>query len=147
MQQQPLSHSTLTQIVSKRLPTVVPNRTTRRPLETDPLVDLIVEAIRDKKGFDILTMDLRELENPMTDVMILCSGNSDTQTKAIADHIFDHIKKLTGDYPLHQEGIRMGEWVLMDYVNVIVHVFIPRIREYYDLEDLWGDAKLTRLPD
>lgn len=102
----------------------------------------IVDGIREKKGFDITILDLRHLQNTITDYLVVCSGNSDTQTGAIASSVEDELRK-TGERPWRTEGKQRGEWILLDYVNVVVHIFIPRIRTYYNLEDLWGDARIT----
>ncbi|MDX2063697.1 MAG: ribosome silencing factor [Bacteroidia bacterium] len=98
-----------------------------------------LDAIRDKKGFNITILDLRHLPNMITDYLVICSGTSDTQTGAIADSV-EHQLRLAGERPFRTEGKQRGEWILLDYINVVVHIFLPRVRDYYSLEELWGDA-------
>lgn len=92
----------------------------------------------DRKATDMLVLDLRGISNA-TDYFFLASGTSDTHVKSIADHIIDELKK-QGVRPAHVEGLRTGRWILLDYVDFVVHVFHPSAREFYQLERLWGDA-------
>jgi ribosome-associated protein len=116
---------------------------TVKKVNTDNLIAQIIKGIDDIKGEDIQLLDLRELENTVCDYFIICSGNSNTQVKAISGSIQKIVSKSLKDKPWHIEGEMNAEWVLMDYVNVVVHVFQKQIREYYDIESLWGDAKIT----
>lgn len=116
----------------------------RLPVPSTELVDHILEGIREVKGFDIAVMDLRQLRNAVADYFIICSGNSDTQVGAIADSVEHIVRKNIRERPWHSEGPRKGEWVLIDYVTVVVHVMLPRAREFYGIEELWGDAQITR---
>jgi len=116
---------------------------TVKKVNTDNLIAQIIKGIDDVKGEDIQLLDLRELENTVCDYFIICSGNSNTQVKAISGSIQKIVSKSLKDKPWHIEGEMNAEWVLMDYVNVVVHVFQKQIREYYDIESLWGDAKIT----
>ena len=118
---------------------------TVKKVNTDDLIAEIVKGIDDVKGEDIQLLDLREIENTVCDYFIICSGNSNTQVKAISGSIQKNVSKNLKDKPWHIEGEVNSEWVLMDYVNVVVHVFQKQIREYYDIESLWGDAKITSL--
>jgi ribosome-associated protein len=111
-----------------------------------PLVNAILHGIREKKGFDIAVMDLRHVPSSICDYFVICNGNSDTQTVAICDSVEHEVKKALKDRPLHIEGRQTGEWILLDYVNVVVHVFIPRIRDFYRLEELWADAPTENYP-
>lgn len=81
------------------------------------------------------------------DYFIICSGNSDRQTEAIAENVLRHLRDELSERPISKEGRETGEWILLDYVNVVVHIFLPRVREYYDLTGLWGDAGFRRIPD
>ncbi len=112
---------------------------------TDELIALILQGIEDVKGQDILLLDLREIENTVCDYFIICNGTSNTQVNAIVGSIQKTVSKAIHDKPWHVEGQDNAEWVLMDYVNVVVHVFQKHIREYYDIEGLWGDAKFTEV--
>ena len=116
---------------------------TVKKINTDDLIAEIVKGIDDVKGEDIQLLDLREIENTVCDYFIICSGNSNTQVKAISGSIQKNVSKNLKDKPWHIEGEVNSEWVLMDYVNVVVHVFQKQIREHYDIESLWGDAKIT----
>ncbi|HLT33495.1 MAG TPA: ribosome silencing factor [Aquaticitalea sp.] len=110
---------------------------------TDQLITVILGGIEDVKGKDIKILDLRELENTVCDYFIICEGTSNTQVNAIVNSIQKKVSKELKDHPWHIEGSDNAEWVLMDYVNVVVHVFQKHIRQYYDIESLWGDAKIT----
>lgn len=112
---------------------------------TDELIALILQGIEDVKGNDILLLDLREIENTVCDYFIICNGTSNTQVNAIVGSIQKTVSKAIHDKPWHVEGQENAEWVLMDYVNVVVHVFQKHIREFYDIEGLWGDAKFTEV--
>ncbi len=111
----------------------------------DELIALILEGIEEVKGHDILLLDLREIENTVCDYFIICNGTSNTQVNAIVSSIQKTVSKAIHDKPWHTEGQDNAEWVLMDYVNVVVHVFQKHIREFYDIEGLWGDAKFTEV--
>lgn len=111
------------------------------------LNDLIVELIQDKKGKSIVSLDLREIPEAITDYFIVCHGDSNTQVKAIIDHIHIELKELWGETPHHIEGLAQSEWGIIDYSNVIVHVFQKEKRAYYQLEELWSDAKVATFDD
>ena len=112
---------------------------------TDLLITTILAGIEDVKGKEINILDLREIENTVCDYFIVCEGTSNTQVNAIVNSIQKKVSKEIQDKPWHIEGQDNGEWVLIDYVNVVVHVFQKHIREYYDIESLWGDAKTTQI--
>jgi ribosome-associated protein len=111
----------------------------------DQLITTILSGIEDVKGKEINILDLRELENTVCDYFIVCEGTSNTQVNAIVNSIQKKVSKELKDKPWHIEGENNAEWILMDYVNVVVHVFQKHIREYYDIESLWGDAKITQI--
>jgi len=113
--------------------------------DTDQLISKIVEGIENVKGIDIEILDLREIENTVCDYFIICSGTSNTQVNAIVNSIEKTVSKSIKEKAWHIEGTDNAEWVLMDYVNVVVHVFQKHIREYYDIESLWGDAKTIKI--
>ena len=117
----------------------------KKPVNTDELISVIIKGIDDVKGDDIQLLDLREIENTVCDYFIICSGTSNTQVNAITGSIQKLVSKELKDKPWHVEGQNNSEWILMDYVNVVVHVFQKHIREFYDIESLWGDAKLTKV--
>ena len=111
----------------------------------DALIATVIEGIEDVKGKEINILDLREIENTVCDYFVICEGTSNTQVNAIVNSIQKKVSKTLKDKPWHIEGEDNAEWVLMDYVNVVVHVFQKHIREYYDIESLWGDAKMTEI--
>lgn len=112
---------------------------------TDELIALILQGIEEVKGHQINLLDLREIENTVCDYFIICNGTSNTHVNAIVGSIQKTVSKTIKDKPWHVEGQDNAEWILMDYVNVVVHVFQKHIREFYDIEGLWGDAKFTEV--
>ena len=117
----------------------------KNKISADELIALIIKGIDDVKGENIQLLDLREIENTVCDYFVICSGNSNTQINAISSAIQKTVSKELKDKPWHIEGQNNSEWVLMDYVNVVVHIFQKHIREFYDIESLWGDAKITEI--
>ncbi|MFD2543672.1 ribosome silencing factor [Lacinutrix gracilariae] len=116
---------------------------TKKQTNPDQLITGILAGIEDVKGQNINILDLREIENTVCDYFIVCEGTSNTQVNAIVNSVQKRVSKDLKDKPWHIEGLDNSEWVLIDYVNVVVHVFQKHIREYYDIESLWGDAKTT----
>ena len=113
--------------------------------DSDPSLDFYIEAILGKKAFNVVALDVAELTS-YADVFIFCSGRSNRQVSAIADHIQSNLKKKHKIKPISVEGTKDGHWVLMDYGHVIIHVFYEPVREFYDLEGLWSDAKRIMTP-
>ncbi len=111
--------------------------------EKQALINKIVEAIQDTKGEDIKIFDLSNIENSVADTFIICSGNSNTQVSAIAGNLEKKVRNDLQERPWHVEGEENAMWILVDYVSVVVHIFQKQIREYYDIEEMWGDAKIT----
>ncbi|MRJ10495.1 ribosome silencing factor [Ornithobacterium rhinotracheale] len=105
------------------------------------LLDSVVLGIEDLKGEDITVLDLREIENAVCDYFVVCTGNSNTQVSSIANSIERTVRKENKERPISVEGKENAMWVLLDYASVVVHVFQRNIREYYDIESMWGDAK------
>ena len=118
---------------------------TKENSNADQIISVIISGIEDVKGQNINILDLREIENTVCDYFIICEGTSNTQVNAIVNSIQKKVSKETKDKPWHIEGSDNAEWVLMDYVNVVVHVFQKQTREYYDIESLWGDAVTTEI--
>lgn len=112
---------------------------------SDELIALIIDGIEDVKGLEINLLDLRDIDNTVCDFFIICNGTSNTHVNAIVSSVQKKVSKTIKTKPWHVEGTDNSEWVLMDYVNVVVHVFQRPIRERYDIEGLWGDAKLTAI--
>ena len=111
----------------------------------DELISLIIHGIEEVKGVEVNLLDLREIENTVCDYFIICNGTSNTHVNAIVSSVQKTVSKAIKDKPWHVEGSENAEWVLMDYVNVVVHVFQKQIRDFYDIESLWGDAKVTHI--
>ncbi len=109
--------------------------------DADHIVAEIIKGIEEVKGQEIQILDLREIENTVCDYFVICSGTSNTQVNAIVNSVQKLVSKSLKEKPWHVEGSDNAEWVLLDYVHVVVHVFQKHIREFYDIEGLWGDAK------
>ena len=115
----------------------------KRKASADELIALILQGIEEVKGLEINLLDLRDIENTVCDYFVICNGTSNTHVNAIVNSIQKTVSKGIQDKPWHVEGSDNAEWVLLDYVNVVVHVFQRQVREFYDIEGLWGDAKVT----
>ena len=100
----------------------------------------IIKAIQEKKGENIISLDLKKIPEAVSDFFIICEGASTTQVKAIADSIEEEVRKNCDELPYKHEGRQTYQWVLIDYVNVVVHVMLPESRRFYKLEDMWSDA-------
>ena len=113
----------------------------------DKLVETITKGIQEKKGKGIVVADLSGIDGTICHYFVICQGNSPSQVEAIAESVGDFARNELDERPTHVVGLENAQWVAMDYTDVLVHVFLPDVREYYDLEHLWNDAKLTRIPD
>ncbi|SFI25317.1 ribosome silencing factor [Halpernia frigidisoli] len=114
-------------------------------LQKQILIDTIIGAIQDTKGDKTMIFDLSGIENSVAETFIICSGNSNTQVSAIAGNIEKKVRNELQERPWHVEGTENALWILVDYVSVVVHVFQQETRDYYDIEELWGDAKITHI--
>jgi len=112
-----------------------------------PLTNNIIAAIQEKKGHDVAVVDLRGIEGAIAAFFIICTGNSPTQVEAVAGEIYDHVLAESHEKPAHVVGLENAIWVAIDYGDVMVHVFTPDTRDYYDLESLWNDAPIEHIPD
>ena len=122
------------------------NTAVRNPTPAHTILnDLIIDSIQDIKGKQILIMDLTLIDDAPTDYFIICEGESTTQVKAIANNIYQRVKKELNILSSQLEGIHDSKWVLLDYFDTVVHVFHPETRDYYDLESLWSDAKIQEI--
>ncbi len=110
--------------------------------ESAYISELAIHGIQEKKGNDIVRLDLRNIYSSVADYFVICHADSSTQVKAIANSIEEEIFKATQQEPWRKEGLQYGEWILLDYVNVVVHVFRTDKREFYGVEELWGDAEI-----
>jgi len=109
--------------------------------------ELIIEAIKEKKGHQIVSIDLSEVENSICECFIICHGESVTQVGAISDSIERKMKEEAHTRPHHVEGLRNSQWVLLDFFDILVHVFQEEYRSFYRLEELWADGKVTRVTE
>lgn len=116
-------------------------------LNSKELIEQVVEAIQDKKGKNIVIADMTGLGNTICDYFVICEGNSNTQVSAITDSIWEGLIDKFGHKPFAVDGQRNSQWVAMDYGEVFVHIFLPEVRAFYDIEHLWADAKLQYIPD
>ena len=115
------------------------------PVSAEILNKYIVKGIQEKKGSDIAIIDLRGIGNAIADFFVICSGTSDTQIDAISESVEKEVHEGANELPWHKEGQQNKEWILLDFVNVVVHIFKQDLRSFYGLEELWGDAKITRI--
>ena len=115
--------------------------------ETKILVNTIIDALQEKKGKKIITMDLSKLEGSICQYFIICQGNTPTQVSALSDSVWDIVYDRLREKPMGAIGMQQAQWIAMDYGTVMIHIFIPAIREYYNLENLWEDANVTEIPD
>ena len=113
--------------------------------DSDTLADVVVRGMQDRKASDIVVLNLKHLQNAVADYFIICSANSDTQLDAIARSVEEEVEKTSGEMPWQTEGRTNREWVLLDYVDVVVHVFLRDRRQFYSLEELWGDAEIKHI--
>ena len=111
------------------------------------LVETIIKGIQEKKGQRIVVADLQQIEGAIARYFIICQGNSPSQVEAVTESIGDFARKDLGEKPATVAGLENAQWVAMDYGDVLVHVFLPDVREFYDLEHLWEDAELIQIPD
>lgn len=113
--------------------------------QTNGLLDSIVDGMQEKKAKNITILDLNKIENRIADFFVICDADSTTHVNAIADSIEEVVLKQTGEKPYHSEGQQNSEWILIDYINIVVHVFMRETREYYNIEGLWGDAEIKTI--
>ena len=113
--------------------------------EADDLIEKIVDGISDVKGQNIEMIDLRKIENRICDFYIICSGSSNTHVSAILESVKKKVSKSLKEKPSHTEGEENAEWILLDYINVVVHIFQKQVREFYKIEELWGDCKINMI--
>jgi ribosome-associated protein len=119
----------------------------KKDVDSTKLCDAIVEGMQENKAKDIVVLDLREISNSVCDYFVICSGESSTQVDGISSSVTRFTRKELKEKPWHIEGKTSSEWVLLDYVNVVAHIFYKDARPFYDLEDLWADAKRTDIPN
>ncbi len=117
------------------------------PKQTSSLLDAVVDGMQERKAKNIVILNLSEIENRVTDYFVICDADSNTHVNSIADSVEDTVIKHTGEKAYHSEGRQNGEWILIDYINIVAHIFLRDAREHYNVEGLWGDAQITRIDD
>ena len=110
-------------------------------------INEIIEAITDRKGKKIALLDLQKIESAPASSFVICQGNSTSQVSSIADSIRERVQKNLEVKPYNYDGYKNSQWIVIDYGDVMVHVFLPEFRDFYNLEELWNDANITNLPD
>jgi ribosome-associated protein len=111
-----------------------------RLTKNSKIIKTIIAAIQEKKGENIISLDLRKINEAVADFFIICEAGNQTQIRAIADNVEDRVKKKCNENPYHHEGYQKLQWVLIDYVNVVVHIMLPENRKFYKLEEMWSDG-------
>jgi len=109
--------------------------------------DFVLNGIQEKKGYQIVIIDLSKISNSICDYFVICHGNSRSQVEAIAESVEETVRQNTGERPWHREGWQNAEWILLDFVDVVVHVFNQKTRNFYNLEGLWADAPITKIEE
>jgi ribosome-associated protein len=115
--------------------------------ETKGLLDAIVDGMQEKKAKRITVLNLSDIENRVADYFVVCDAESRTHVNSIADSVEEIVEKKSREKAYHTEGQQNGEWILIDYINIVAHVFLREMREHYNLEGLWGDAEITQVAD
>jgi len=114
---------------------------------TEQIVEAVIQGIQEKKGTSTVVLNMKEIHNSLWDYFIICDASSSTQAEAIADSVREFVKKQTTENVYQKEGFENAQWILLDYVSVVVHIFQRQYREFYNLENLWADAKTTLIKD
>ena len=115
--------------------------------EAEKIVDKVIDTLDYYKGIDIIKIDLRRIENCFCSFFVVCHGSSSTQVASLSDNVYETINNELGEKPIHVEGERQAQWVVMDYGNVVVHIFQKEQRDYYQLEEFWMDAEITKVEE
>ncbi len=118
-----------------------------KEVDSQKLCNVIVEGMQENKANEIVVLDLRKIQNAVCDFFVICSGESNTQVDGISNSVTRHARKELQERPWHIEGKTNGEWILLDYVSVVAHIFYKDARSFYELEDLWADAIRTDIPN
>jgi ribosome-associated protein len=119
----------------------------RKKDTSDFLSEIIIKGIQEKKGKNIVSLGLKNIEHAVTDYFIVCHGTSNTQVQAIAESVEDEVRKAIGVKPWHREGLQNSEWILLDYVDVVVHIFQENTRSFFQIEKLWADAEVKEIEE
>ncbi|MDR2682413.1 MAG: ribosome silencing factor [Dysgonamonadaceae bacterium] len=115
--------------------------------QVNVLVRKIVEGLQEKKGKNIITLDMIDLPGTICRYFVICEGNTPTQVSALSDSVWSYVYETLHEKPMGADGTQNAQWIAMDYGDVILHIFLPELRDYYKLETLWADAKQDKIPD
>lgn len=118
---------------------------TKLAIDAKSLADLAIKGLQEVKGQDILRMDLRNVDGAITEFFVICTGTSDRHVSSLAESAMKFIREGAADKPINKEGLNEGKWVLLDYVNIVVHIFQQETRDFYRLEALWADAAVEKM--
>ncbi len=133
-------------MIRKKSPTrKIVKKNVRKKNEEEQLRDVIIEGMQEKKAQEIVCIDLRNIKNAVTDFFVICHADSRAHIDAIARSVEEFVFKKQGESPFHREGQSNSEWILLDYLNVVVHIFRHEQREFYGIERLWADAEIQRI--
>ena len=134
-------------LLSNRNPKAKGKKSAARLTKNSKIIKTIIGAIQAKKGENILTLDLRNIHEAVADIFIICEANNQPQIKALSEYVEEQVQEKCGEKPYRQEGYQAMKWVLIDYVNVVVHIMTPETRNFYKLEDMWSDGKAEKHSD
>jgi ribosome-associated protein len=121
--------------------------TKENEITSTQLAETAVLGLKERKGKEIKLLDLRDISNSVSDYFVICHGSSNTNVASLADSVQDEVREHLAEKPWHVEGTQNAEWIIIDYFNVVVHIFQESVREFYNLEDLWADAKVSTIED
>lgn len=119
----------------------------KQEISSEELAGFVIEGMQEKKGYEIVLMDLRGIHKSLADFFVICHATSATQAEALTDSVEAIVRQRAGQKPRSVEGTQHAEWILMDYFDVVVHIFLDSVRNFYKLESLWADAKLTKIEE
>jgi ribosome-associated protein len=119
-------------------------KTATRLTKSSKIIKTIIQAIQQKKGANIISLDLRKIPEAVADFFVICEADNQPQIRAISDNVEDQVKKKCNEAPYRHEGLKHLHWVVIDYVNVVVHIMLPETRKFYQLEEMWNDAKAEK---
>ncbi|MBS1620874.1 MAG: ribosome silencing factor [Bacteroidetes bacterium] len=134
-------------ILSNRIPKTTGRKNSVRLTRNSKIIKTIINAIQAKKGENIISLDLRKIEEAVADFFIICEANNTPQIRALSEYVEEQVHEKCGEKPFHHEGHKGLKWVLIDYVNVVVHIMTPETRTFYKLEDMWSDSKAEKHSD
>ncbi|MBS1920038.1 MAG: ribosome silencing factor [Bacteroidetes bacterium] len=134
-------------ILSNRIPKTNGRKSAARLTRNSKIIKTIISAVQAKKGENIISLDLRNIQEAVADFFIICEASNQPQIRALSEYVEKQVEEKCGEKPYHQEGYKSMKWVLVDYVNVVLHIMTPETRNFYKLEDMWSDSKAEKHSD